>query len=122
MAPKRYDIPITVNADGDATAYTPVLSGRLAQIHYVKQDYEDGVDFLITSEATGLILWDEDDVNSAAIRAPRLLICDTAGEAKLYGVGLGVYEAQIVLANDRVKIVVASGGDSTTANFHVVME
>ena len=122
MAPKRYVVPITVDALGDATAYTPVLSGRLAQIHYAKEDFDDGVDFLITSEATGLVLWDEDDVNSSAIRAPRLLNYKPDGNALLYGIGLGVYDAQIVLAKDRVKIVVSSGGDKTTANFHVVME
>lgn len=122
MAPKRYVVPVTTNADGDATAYTPVLSGRLAQIHYVKTDFADGVDFTITSEATGESLWTDTNINASATRAPRLLNYTTAGVAALYAATFGVYESPIVLAADRVKIVVAQGGNVKSGTFHVVVE
>lgn len=122
MAPKRYVVSVTTNADGDATAYTPVLNGRLAQIHYVKTDFADGVDFTITSEATGMSLWTDTNVNASAERAPRQLLYSTAGVASLYAATFGVYEGQIVLAADRVKIVVAQGGNVKSGTFHIVVE
>lgn len=122
MAPKRYVVSVTTDGSGDATSYTPVLSGRLAQIHYVKTDFADGVDFTISSEATGEGLWTDTNINASATRAPRLLNYTTAGVAALYAATFGVYECQIVLASDRVKIVVAQGGATKTGTFHIVME
>lgn len=122
MAPKRYVVPITTIADGSATAYTPVLNGRLAQISYVKTDFADGVDFTVTSEATGETLWAEENVNASALRAPRLLLYTTAGVASLYAATFGAYQGQFVLAADRVKIVVAQGGNVKTGTIHVVVE
>jgi hypothetical protein len=119
---KRHVVSVTTNADGDATAYTPVLNGRLAQIHYVKTDFADGVDFTITSEATGMSLWTDTNINASAERAPRQLLYTTAGVASLYAATFGVYEGQIVLAADRVKIVIAQGGNVKSGTFHIVME
>jgi hypothetical protein len=120
--PKRYVVSVTTDASGDAIAYTPVLNGRLAQIHYVKTDFADGVDFAITSEATGMSLWTDTNINASAERAPRQLLYTTAGVASLYAATFGVYQGHIVLAADRVKIVVAQGGDTKTGTFHIVMD
>ena len=122
MAIKRYTVTVTTIADGSATAYSPVLSGRLSQIRYVKTDFSNGVDFTITAEATGETLWAEENVNASATRAPRQATCDTAGVASLYAAGGEPVEDKIVLAADRVKIVIASGGNVTTGTFHIVVE
>ena len=122
MANKRHVVPITTDADGNATAYTPVLSGRVAQIHYVKTDYADGVDFTITSEATGLSLWTDTNINASEVVAPRIPTTDGLGAASLYAAGGEPVEDQIVLAADRVKIVVGSGGATKAGAFHIVME
>jgi len=68
---QRFEVAVTTIADGSATAYTPNFTGKLSQIRYVKTDYAAGVDFTITSEATGETIWTQADVNASATVAPR---------------------------------------------------
>lgn len=122
MATKRFVVPVTTSALGAAEVYSPVLSGKLSQIRYVKTDFANGVDFVITAEATGETLWSEENVDASATRAPRQPTHSTAGVAALYaGSGQAVND-KIVLASDRVKIVITNGGDTKIGTFHIVME
>jgi hypothetical protein len=119
---KRYKVTVTTAADGSATAYTPRLSGELCSIHYVKGDFADGVDFTITSEATGVGLWTDTNINASEVVNPRAPTHDQVGAALLYalgGVGVGT---KIALANDRVKIVIAQGGNVKTGTFHILVD
>lgn len=118
----RHVVEVVTAADGSATAYSPVLTGKLSQIRYVKDDFDAGVDFNITAEATGEPLWAENDVNASATRAPRQATHSTAGAAALYAGGGTAVLDKIALANDRVKIVIAAGGNAKHGTFHIVME
>lgn len=122
---KRYKVTVTTAADGSATAYSPRLSGKINQIEYVKDGsngYSNGVDFTITGEATGVGLWTENDVNASAMRAPRQPTHNNAGVASLYASGGTAVQDKIALANDRVKIAIASGGASKVGVFHILVE
>lgn len=122
MTTRRFVVTAAVDASGDATVYSPYLSGRLSAIHYIKTDYTDGVDFTITSEATGETLWTESNVNAAKVCRPRGATHSNAGVAALYAAGGTAVNDKITLSRDRVKIVVASGGVSKTGAFHIVVE
>ncbi len=118
---RRLTVAVTTASDGSATAYSdPIDHGVLSQIRYVKASFADGVDFTITSEATGETLWAQSDVNASATVAPRQATHTTAGAASVYASTDGVL-APIALANDRIKIVVANGGDTKTGAFHLVL-
>lgn len=119
---QRHVVSLTTDADGAATGYTPVLSGRLCHIQYVKTDFADGVDFTITSEATGTSLWTDTNINASELVSPRTPTHDQAGAASLYAGGGEPVEDKFVLADDRVKIVIASGGDTKSGTFHIVLE
>lgn len=119
---KRVAVTVTTAADGSATAYSEVLTGKVSQIRYVKTDFAAGVDFTITAEATGETLWAELDVNASATRAPRQATHGTDGVASLYAAAGAAVLDKIALAVDRVKIVIAAGGDTKTGVFHIVME
>lgn len=121
MHAERHVVVVAVDADGDGVGYTPVVTGRVLQIHYVKTDYADTADFAITSEATGQSLWTQANQTASAIKAPRQPTHDGLGAASLYASGGEPVEGYIVLANDRVKIVVDEGGVSKTGTFHVVI-
>lgn len=121
MYAERHEVPLTTDASGDATGYTPVITGRILGVRYVKDDFADGVDFEITLEATGETVWDEDNVNASATRSPRQATHSTAGVAALYASGGEAVGGYIVAANDRVKIVVANGGDTKSGTFHVIV-
>lgn len=121
MNAMRLVVPVTTAADGSATAYSPVVSGRIETIRYAKTDFDNGVDFTITAEATGETIWSQLNVNASATVAPRQPTHDTAGVASLYAAAGQAVNDGIVLANDRVKIVIAQGGNVKSGTFHIVM-
>lgn len=118
---QRHAVAVTTASDGSATAYSPTITGMVSQIRYVKTDFADGSTFTITAEATGETIWTETGVNASATRAPRQATHTTAGAASLYAAGGTAVNDMIALANDRVKIVIASGGSVKTGTFHVVV-
>jgi hypothetical protein len=122
MTTRRHIVSVTTASDGTATAYSPYLFGRVSAIHYVKTDFANGVDFTITSEAIGETIWAENDVNASATRRPRAATHSTAGVASLYAAGGTAVTDMIRLSHDRVKIVIASGGDTKTGAFHIVID
>lgn len=123
MAARTYRVSVTTAADGSATVLSPPLGGRLAQIHYIKTDFADGSTFTITSDATGQTLWSESGVNASTVRMPRAATHSTAGAGSLYAAGGTAVNDMIRLGRpDKVKIVIASGGNAKTGVFLIVME
>lgn len=122
MPVRRFVVPVTVDASGDATAYSPPLNGRLVSITYAKTDYANGVDFTITAETTTETLWAEANVNAQATRYPRAATHSTAGVASLYVAAGTAVNDMPALGGDRAKIVVAQGGVSKTGSFHFVID
>lgn len=122
MTIRRFNVAITTAADGSATAYTPYISGYISAIQYVKTNFTDGVDFTITAEATGETLWTEANVNAAKVCMPRGATHSNAGVAALYAAGGTAVNDRIALGRDRVKIVIASGGNATTGAFIVIVD
>lgn len=119
---RRYKVPITTAADGSATAYTPRFAGKIHSIQYVKTDFSNGVGFTVTAEATGESIWAEAAVNASAVRYPRAPTHSQAGAAALYAAGGAAVNDKIALANDRVKIVVAAGGNVKSGSIHVLVD
>lgn len=117
MGIRKHVVTLVTNGSGAATGYSPYLSGYIEAIQYLKTDYASGVDFTVTAEATGEAIWTESDVNSAVIKHPRAATHTSAGVASLYaGSGTAVND-RIGLGRDRVKIVIAQGGDTKTGAF-----
>ena len=115
-------ISVTTAADGSATAYSEVCTGKVSTVRYVKTDFDNGSTITLTSEATGETIWSEVAVNASATRAPRQATHSTAGVASLYAAAGTAVNDKIALANDRIKIVIAGGGNVKTGVFHVVIE
>lgn len=122
MALRKFTVNVTTAADGSATAYTPYVSGYVDKIIYKKTDFADGVDFTITADGTAETIWTESNVNAAKVCLPRAATHSNAGVASLYaGAGEAVLD-KISLGRDRVKIVIASGGNVTTGTFYVLVD
>lgn len=119
---RRYDVTVTTDGSGAATAYSPRIRGRLNSIHYVKTDFADGVDFTITDETTGESLWTDTNINTSEIVRPRAPVMDQSGAARLYASGGTAVSDQITLGATRIKIVIASGGDTKTGTFRFVID
>src|SRR4051794_22925026 len=122
MTMRRLTVPVTTAADGTATAYSPRTSGKIHSIHYVKTDFAAGVDFTITAEATGEQLWTESNVDASAVRYPRAATHSTAGVAALYATSGTAVQAPPAVANDRIKVAIAQGGNAKTGTFHFLVD
>lgn len=126
MYVKKHVVAVKTNASGDATAYTAEpLNGRILKIIYTKHPtnpFDAGVDFTITTEDTKQNLWAENDVNASKSVCPAEKVQDTNGDDIVYTIGevdFNVY-AHINAAFERVKIVVAAGGDSKDGTFTIL--
>ncbi len=121
MAVRRFVVPLSCDASGDGTLYSPPLYGEIVSLRYVKIDFASGVDFTCSLETTGETVWAESDVNASATRYPRAATHSTAGAAALYASGGVAVLARIAAGGDRLKVVVAQGGVSKTGTLHVTI-
>jgi len=119
---RRFELPITVDSGGDAEVFTPPVYGHLHSIRYVKDDFADGVDFVLTNEDTGETLWSEENVNASATRYPRAATHGTTGVAALYAAGEPGVLDRIAISGSRIKAVVASGGTETSGTLHITID
>lgn len=112
--PQRQDVSVTTAADGTATAYSSVITGIVVAIIYTKDDFVNGVDFTITAETTGQNLWTDTNINASETVNPIVAANTQDGAASTT-----VFK-EICLANERVKIVIAQGGNVTSGTFTVI--
>lgn len=120
----KHTVTVVSAADGTATAYTPMINGRILNVIYTKagsNNYADTVDFTITSEDTAQNIWVQSNVTTSATVAPRQATHSTAGVAALYAAGGTAVNDYVYLANERVKIVLAQAGNATTGAFTVIV-
>jgi hypothetical protein len=122
---RRYKVSVTTDGSGNAIGYSPRIAGKIHSVQYIKDGttaYTDGVDFTLTSEATGENIWTETNVNASAVRYPRAATHSQAGVAALFAAdGTGVFD-KIGIASDRVKIAIAQGGAAKVGAFHVLVD
>lgn len=122
---RRFKITLTTDSGGAATGFTPRVSGKVHSIQYVKPaavSFTDGVDLTVTAEETGESIWAENNVNASAVRYPRAATHSQAGAAVLYAAGGTAVQDRIAVANDRIKIVVAQGGNAKTGDIYVLVD
>lgn len=118
---RRERVTVTTNGSGAATAYTNAVNGLLKQIIYTKTDFADGVDFTITTETTAQNLWVDTNINASEKVAPREAAHDTTGAGVTFD-GTNEIYCEIPIASERIKIVIASGGDTKTGTFDFILE
>jgi hypothetical protein len=124
MHAERHTIAITTAADGTATAYSPMITGRILTVRYVKPGTDplaDTVDMTMTLEATGQAVLSKTDVSASFTAAPRQATHDVDGAASLYAAGGEPVEDHICAATDRLKIVLAQGGDSKAGSIIITV-
>lgn len=120
MYAERHTVSLTTAADGSATGYTPVVSGRVMSLHYVKSDFADTVDFDVTVDATGEVLLDKDNITASASFYPRKQVTDPTGTAATMD-GTRALLEPVFVAQDRIKVAVANAGDTKSGSVIVVI-
>lgn len=121
---KRHVVSVTTNASGDATAYSDELAtGVVRQVRYIPDGstpLATGADVTITGEASGVVVLNQTNIGTSAYTVtPRQATHDTAGAASLYAAGGEPVEDGVAVAQERLKLVVAQGGDTKIGQFHI---
>lgn len=117
VGPCASSVAITTASDGSATEYLGPFTGYLNRIVYTKTDFATGVDFTATIESTGENVWTATNQDASAVKAPRTPTHDGVGAASLYAAGGEPVEDKILLVRDRIKIVIAQGGNAKVGTF-----
>lgn len=119
MYVERHEVSITTDASGNAEVYTGRITGRILGIRYVKNNFDNGITFACTLEATGQAVWSQSSVNASATVYPTAQVHSILGAAAVNGTDPVL--SHIAAANDRLKIVVSSGGNAKTGTVHVIV-
>ena len=118
---RKYTISVTTDGSGDATEYSTVANGRIISVAYAKTDFADGVDFAITTETTAQNLWVDTNINASETVAPRQSTHDATGVVLTYTGDADVPSDYIWAVDERIKVVVSSGGDTKTGTITVIV-
>ena len=124
MHVEKRTITVTTNGSGAGTAYSSPFTGRVLEVRYVKAgsgNYSDGVDFDVTLESSGAVIWSQDDVNASVTKFPRVTVHDAAGDEISYD-GTNPVAEPIAACNDRVLFTVAQGGASKSGSFVLTID
>lgn len=125
MSVKRYPVTITTATGGAGTGYTSGdVRGVIDSIQYVPHGttpYANTVDVTITAEDTGTPILAVINVLAAFTYRPRAAGHDTSGAALLYAAGGTAVTVPIAVVGERVKIVLAQGGDAKVGTFYVTV-
>ena len=120
---ERHTVAIATDGSGDFTGFTSdPVSGRIIAIVFTDTDLADTADFTVTGETTGQTIWSENNVASSKTIAPRQPTHDTAGVASLYAAAGEPVEDHIVVAKERIKVVVVQGGATKTGSVVIIVE
>jgi hypothetical protein len=119
---RREVVSITTNSSGAATAYTDYVSGIVRAIRYVKTDFADGATITITADASGQAILTWTAQNTSDTSYPYAAQYTVADAASLYAAGGVAVNVPIPVANERIKVVVASGGDTKSGAIHFYIE
>lgn len=105
MNMRRVTVPLTTDASGNCTAYSPAVSGRVMSVIYTKGTLDGTTtDITVSTAATLQTILTLTNVTASAAYHPRTVVNGNTGTA-LAGV------EPINAADEEIKIVVAQGGN-----------
>ena len=117
-------VTLTTDASGDASGFTQIGNGRILRVEFVKPGsggFATTVDFTITTDSGSLAVLSVSDVTASTAWHPRQPTHDTSGVASLYASSGEPVESDIPIFNDRIKVVVAQGGDTLVGTLNILV-
>lgn len=111
---RKVSATFTTDGSGNATVYTDAVNGRILSVIYTYGDAATGADITISTETTAQTVLTVTNAGTASTQwQPRLDQHDNVAAAQ------GYTEAWAV--DERVKVVVAQGGDTKTGTITVIV-
>lgn len=128
---ERHRIALTTDTTSGVTAYTtgPGVTGKIQSIIYYQHatvPFTTTCDLTISVEGTSQVIYSTTGLDASEVISPRIPIHNTTGAvlASSTAAAAGSIATQtdyIYLANDRVKVVVASAGASKQGTVDVIV-
>ena len=116
----RHAVAFTTTSGGDATVYSDRVNGHVHAIRYAYVDADTGADITITGETSGIpVLTITNAGTASTTHHPRAATVDVVNAASLYAAAGEPVETLIPVADERIKVVVAQGGDTKTGTLHI---
>lgn len=119
MKLSRFTVNVTTDDQGDAVAYSPQCNGLVRTVEYVKPTsggLDAATDIDIIADVSGAVIWTNDDLSASKVIHPLAQAQDNTGADIV-----GAY-APICLADERIKITVANGGNTLSGQFIFTIE
>jgi len=119
MKLSRFTVNVTTDDQGDAVAYSPQCNGLVRTVEYVKPTsggLDAATDIDIIADVSGAVIWTNDDLSDSKVIHPLAQAQDNTGADIV-----GAY-APICLADERIKITVANGGNTLSGQFIFTIE
>lgn len=111
---ESHTVTLTTDASGDCTAYSSNVTGRILAIRYKPGTLDTGADLTITADATGAAIITLTNAGTSNVSYyPRVQVHGPTGAALTYDGTRTINEPPFV-SNERIKIVVAQGGNALT--------
>lgn len=123
---ERFQVNVTTDASGDSTDLSNQVNGKIIDITYVPDGMsplDTGADITITAATSNKAIITITNLGVSTVTyAPRQATHDDVGAAALYAAaGEGVLD-YIVLANEKIQIVTANGGNTLSGTFFITVE
>lgn len=123
MRVQRIAISVLTDSNGDFTGYSEVVQGRILQVRYVpdgSSPLDTGADVTITGEQSGVSILAQSNIGTSAYtKAPRQATHDVAGAAALFAAGGTAVQSEVVVGQERIKLVIAQGGNAKAGVFQL---
>ena len=115
----RVSVSVVTDESGAAVAYSPQCNGLVRTVEYVKPTsggLDAATDIDIIADVSGAVIWTNKDLASSKVIHPLAQAQDNTGADIV-----GAY-APICLADERIKITVANGGNTLSGQFVFTIE
>lgn len=113
---RKFTATVTTDGSGDGIGYTDEIDqGYVVRVQYVKHGstpFSDGVNVTITGKDSGVGILTEANLNASGIRFPL-----GASHKAADGAVTGNNDMLLAIFGEKIKVVVASGGDTKTGQF-----
>jgi hypothetical protein len=119
----RHQVTILTDAAGDATDYSPVVTGYLEEVICTIGTHTAGaVDYVITGADTGAALLTVTNMAASTPYRPRApVVSSAAGGTALTFDGTEPVSDRYYLDGEAIKIVTSDGGNATTGYLTFVL-
>lgn len=124
-APQRYSSgTLTLSAGGASTSYFGPnsnlypITGYLLRVVYTKVNFSNNVTFTFSGEDSGLVLFSVTAGNGDASTIYNPL---ATSHVATTGAATGNTDALVPIVGERLKLVIAAGGNATTGSFIVLI-